>query len=157
MSIAITGSRSMFGRLQKALSNLSNEQQSRHITAKKGVHQALDDFLWLARDLETRPTRIAELIPLSPVADGHHDASGAGAGGVRYPMITSVLGKEQTQTNQSFGDLNGLISSDNSHGSITNSDLELAGGLLHLACIASTFDVRERTVLSWGENLDTTF
>ena len=33
-------------------------------------------------------------------------------------------------------------------GKITNSDLELAGGLLHLDAVARSFDTRERTLLS---------
>eukprot|EP00984_Skeletonema_dohrnii_P027723 scaffold17355_cov90-Skeletonema_dohrnii-CCMP3373.AAC.1 len=48
------------------------------------------------------------------------------------------------------------LSADNPDGT-TNSDLELAGGLLQLEAIAQTFDVRERTVLSKGDNLNTTF
>ncbi|KAL7535854.1 LOW QUALITY PROTEIN: hypothetical protein ACHAXR_006781 [Thalassiosira sp. AJA248-18] len=135
-SIAISGSRSMFGRLQKAL---SDGQQSKHITLKKGVRQALDDFRWLARDLETCLTRIAELNPLSPVADGHHDASGAGAGGVWYPS-DDICPREGTNPDQPVlwqlewhqWVWDALVSPDNPHGSITNSDLELAGGLLHL-------------------------
>jgi hypothetical protein len=33
----------------------------------------------------------------------------------------------------------------------------LAGGLIHLDCISQCYDVRERTVLSKGDNLSTTF
>ncbi|KAL3826648.1 hypothetical protein ACHAXA_009089 [Cyclostephanos tholiformis] len=42
-------------------------------------------------------------------------------------------------------------------GSITSSDLELAGELLHLDALAHAFDVRECTILSQGDNLSTTF
>ena len=49
------------------------------------------------------------------------------------------------------------MSAENPRGTITNSDLELAGGLMHLDCLAQTFDIRERTVLSHGDNLNTTF
>jgi hypothetical protein len=42
-------------------------------------------------------------------------------------------------------------------GSITNSDLELAGGLLHLDALAQSVDICERTILSQGDNLSTTF
>ena len=79
MSIALPGSRNLFGRLQHALAC----RQSKHrITLRRGVHQALDDFRWLVEDLDSRPTRLAEVVPLRPVADGLHDASGVGAGGV---------------------------------------------------------------------------
>ena len=50
-----------------------------------------------------------------------------------------------------------LVTDKNPGGIITNYDLELAEGLLHLDAIAQTFDMRERTVLSKGDNLNTTF
>jgi hypothetical protein len=74
-------SRHMFGCLQQALF-VSTKLR---VSLKKGVHQALDDFRWLATDLQSRPTHIAELVPLCPAAEGHHDASGAGAGGAWFP------------------------------------------------------------------------
>ena len=46
---------------------------------------------------------------------------------------------------------------DNPNGTITNSDLELAGGLMHLESLTQAFDITERTVLSKGDNLSTTF
>jgi hypothetical protein len=58
MSIALPGSRNMFGRLQNALSLQSKSR----VTLNKGVHQALDDFRWIAQDLTDRPTRIQEVI-----------------------------------------------------------------------------------------------
>ena len=50
-----------------------------------------------------------------------------------------------------------LVSSDNPNGTISNSDLELAGGLLHLEALAQCFDIRERTVLSKTDNLSALF
>ena len=50
-----------------------------------------------------------------------------------------------------------LVSDDNPDGDISNSDLELAGGLLHLEALAQTFDIRERTVLSKTDNLNSLF
>ena len=38
----------------------------------------------------------------------------------------------------------------------TNSDLKLTGGLIHLDAITQTSNVRERTILSKGTNLNTT-
>ena len=46
--------------------------------------------------------------------------------------------------------------SENPTGTITNSDLELAGGLIHLEALAQTFDTREHTIVSKGDNLNTT-
>ena len=114
--------------------------------------------------LSSRPTRIAELVPLAPIAEGHHDASGAGAGGVWFPGQQAVLRDGwkpdvpilwRLQWPKFITD--SIVSSDNPTGTITNSDLELAGGLLHLDCAAQTMDTRERTLLSKGDNLNTTF
>jgi hypothetical protein len=160
MSLALPGSRNMFSRLQNALTLKSGAR----VNLNKGVHQALDDFRWMARDITSRPTRIAELVPLSPSAEGHHDASGLGAGGVWFPG-NNLVPREGYLPNipvlwrykwpQYI--VEKLVTSENPEGTINNSDLELAGGILQLDCLAQTFDIRERTALSKGDNLATTF
>jgi len=134
------------------------------IALKKEVHNALDDFRWMHNNISTRPTRIAEIIPLLPAAEGHHNASGMGTGGVWFlgdnitPREGSVVGKPilwRYKWPQFIVDW--LITEQNPNGIISNSDLELAGGLLHLDVISHCFDVRERTILSKGDNLSTTF
>ena len=50
-----------------------------------------------------------------------------------------------------------LITEENPFGTLTNSDLELAGGLLHLEAIANNFKVRERSILSKIDNLATLY
>ena len=74
MSLALPGSRNIFSTMQNAL----RTKKTGRIALHKGVHDALDDFRWMHADITTRPTRIAELVPLHPVAEGHHDASGTG-------------------------------------------------------------------------------
>ena len=111
----------------------------------------------------TKELRIAELVPLLSSAEGHHDASGKGAGGVWFPA--DHLAPREGTTDQPIvwrlrwprriADL--LITNANPNGTITNSDLELVGGLLHLEALAQTFDVRERTVLSKTDNLNALF
>ena len=86
MAIALPGARHMFGRLQNALSL----QSKTRVCLKKGVHKALNDFRWLANNIESRPTRIAELVPVLQAAEGHHDASGDGAGGAWFPGSSLV-------------------------------------------------------------------
>ena len=161
MSIALPGSRNLFGRLQHAL---ACRQGKHRITLRRGVHQALDDFRWLVQDLDSRPTRLAEVIPLRPVADGHHDASGAGAGGVWWPGNQVSARKGWSNQKPILWRLpwpqwvrDELVTAENPDGTISNSDLELAGGLLQLECAAQTLDIRERTVVSRGDNLNTTF
>ncbi|EJK61126.1 hypothetical protein THAOC_18432, partial [Thalassiosira oceanica] len=63
---------------------LSKKVKSR-VNLMRGVHDSLEDFRWLLNDIKRRPTRIAELVPLLAAAEGHHDASGTGAGGVWFP------------------------------------------------------------------------
>ena len=159
MSLALPGARHLFSHMQLAL---ATKIKSR-VTLSRGVHDALADFRWLLNDIKNRPTRIAELVPLLASAEGHHDASGAGAGGVWFPS-------EHIQPRDGYARrpvlwrlkwpqeiIDKLVSDKNPNGTISNSDLELAGGLLHLEAIAQTFDVRERTLLSKTDNLNTLF
>ncbi|KAL7447882.1 hypothetical protein ACHAWC_000183, partial [Mediolabrus comicus] len=129
----------------------------------KGVHDALEDFRWILADLKRRPTRIAELVPLLASAEGHHDASGKGAGGVWFPakhLVPRVGYKNQPvlwRLKWPQHIIDQLVTIENPNGTVSNSDLELAGGLLHLEAISQCFDVRERTVLSKTDNLNTLF
>ena len=161
MSLALPGSRNLFSILQLALSNSSTTGR---ISLKKEVHATIKDFKWMLNNISNRPTRIAEIIPLLPSAMGYHDAAGTGAGGVWFPT-PELHPCANTQPNQPLvwrtawphNITTSLITEANPHGSITNSDLELAGGLLHLDIIAQHFDVRERTILSKTDNLATLF
>ena len=133
------------------------------MTLTRDVHRALDDFRWLFNDITSRPTRLAELIPLASAAEGHHDASGAGAGGIWFPS-PSLKPREGFRNGPVVWRLrwpeyivNQLVTSTNPNGSISNSDLELAGGLLHLEALAQCFDARERTALSKTDNLNALF
>lgn len=162
MSLALPGAKNMFGMMQEALRSL--DKRSR-ISLKKGVHQSIEDFKWLLNDISSRPTRIAEIIPLLPSALGFHDASGEGAGGVWFPSHT--IGSRMRNRNTLHPLLwrykwpkdivDNLVTEDNPKGTITNSDLELAGGLLHLDVIAHCLDVRERTIVSKTDNLATLY
>ena len=72
MSISLPGARGLFSHMQHALTKKIKGQ----VTLNKGVHQVLDNFRWILKDVSTRPTRIVELVPLLPSAEGHHDVSG---------------------------------------------------------------------------------
>jgi len=159
MALALPGARHMFSHMQHALTN----KLGTRVSLRKGVHQALEDFRWMLDNIASRPTRIGELVPLLSSAEGHHDASGAGAGGIWFPAphLDHREGYEhkpvvwRLQWPQHIIDR--LVTDKNPQGDISNSDLELAGGLLHLEALAQTFDVRERTVLSKTDNLNTLF
>ena len=160
MAIALPSARNMFGRLQNAISPSSKTR----VDQIKGFHQSLDDFRWIAEDIATRPTRLAELILLALSVKSHHDASGKGARGVWFPgdVIDPRTGWSQeipVVWRLLWPDYitRRLINYSNPAGTTTNSDLKLAGGLIHLEALIRTFDVRKRTIVSKGDNLNTTF
>ena len=159
MALALPGAKHLFSHMQFALSN----KLKGRVALNKGVHHALDDFRWILSDIENRPTRIAELVPLLASAEGHHDASGLGAGGVWFPAehLTPRKGFDNNPVVWRIKwpqyIIDRLVTSTNPNGTISNSDLELAGGLLHLDALSQTFDIRERTVLSKTDNLNTLF
>ena len=159
MALALPGARHLFSHIQHALTN----KLGARVSLQKGVHHALEDFRWMLDNIASRPTRIAELVSLLLLAEGHHGASGKGAGGIWFPAPhldhweghehKPVLWRLQWPQNV----IDRLVTDDNPSGDISNSDLELAGGLLHLEALAQTFDIRERTVLSKTDNLNSLF
>ena len=161
MSLALPGSRHLFSQMQNALSTGTKTR----IALKKGVHQALNDFRWMHANISERPTRIAELVPLTPQALGFHDASGSkGAGGVWFPTPELVTRGDVDPNTPLLWRLpwpqdliDKLVSDDNPTGTVTSADFELAGGLLHLDALAHSYDIRERTVVSKTDNLNTMF
>ena len=159
MAIALPVARHMFGRLQNSIMPKSKTR----VDLSKGVHEALDNFRCIAQYLVSCPTRIAEIIPLSPSAEGCHDASGKGAGGVWFPGDT-IYPREGWNSDISvlccieltYYITRLLVLSNNPTGTITNSYLDLSMGLICIEAISHTFNTRERTVVSKGDNLNTT-
>jgi hypothetical protein len=62
------------GLLQAALRHQTNNR----VRLSPAVHASLDDFRWIAQDLTSRPTRLAEILSQDPTAVGAVDAAGAG-------------------------------------------------------------------------------
>jgi hypothetical protein len=176
MSLAMPGARGLFSQLQAALAS----QDNRRLRLSRGFHDALDDFRWLHADLKHRPTRLYELVPVTPTVVGTHDASGTGAGGIWLPRDHTTLRAVPLQRlNSAMTGLttvtptapvpivwrmrfpkriaDDLVSFRNPHGSITNSDLELAGGIINDEAAAHCFDIRERTTKAGTDNLATMY
>ena len=82
MSIAFSGSVGLVSVLQEAF---CHEDPTRpRLNLSESLHGFLEDFCWLATDVATRPTRIAELVPdLVPATIGACDAAGTRTG---YPF-----------------------------------------------------------------------
>ena len=174
MVLALPGASGLFSILQDALPRDPNATSRIALTTT--IQLILDDFRELYHDLLHRPTRLYELVPLTPTIHGNHDAAGHGAGGVWFPtpysvartcnVRTSPRGRKRRRTKphpvlwrmpfpKDIQDR--LVSWSNPHGDITNSDLEQLGGILHQDCGAQCFDIRERTTLSRTDNTSTLF
>ena len=100
------------------------------------------DGWWLLRDLSSQPIRIAELVPLYSFDEGHHGPSGKGTGGVWFPTA-HLIPQEGASDHPLVWRLRCpphipslLVTDTNPGGTITNSDLELAGGLFHREALA---------------------
>ena len=133
MSLAIPGSCGCFSFLQHAL-----RPGAKRIKITKHVRHQLKDFLWLANDVSSCPTHLAEVVPTPPSYYGAMDAAKSGMGGVWFSPLTNVplaitphrsnLLQQPCLWRSPFPDSvqDDLVSFKNPTGSITNSDLELA-------------------------------
>jgi hypothetical protein len=167
MSIALPGSRGLFSLMQEAL----RHQTKGRIRLSQEVHAALDDFRWLAHDLAEQPTQIYEIVPQpEPELIGAQDASGSGMGGVWFPASDALRTRHPRGSTAKSSAARGpilwrakfpneisknLVSQKNPKGRITNSDLELAAGVVQHDVAAHNFDIRERTIASGSDNTPT--
>ena len=148
MSLAIPGSRGCFSFLQHAL-----RPGARRIKITTQVRHQLQDFLWLAKDVSSRPTHLAEVVPTPPSYYGAMDAAKSGMGGVWFPPLTNVPLAVTPHPSARLQQpclwrspfpqsvQQDLVSFNNPTGFITNSDLELAGTIASDDILASAVPV----------------
>jgi len=152
MAIGIPGSRGLFSLLQNAL---KFKQKDRVRITQEMMDQLLD-FEYLVNDLSRRPTAISEIVPDLPVAIGPHDASGKGMGGAWLSATTdSNLGPILWRAKFPEEIQQRLVSWENPAGDINNSELELAGAILHQDILLQEVDCTGRTVVPLGDNTPT--
>ena len=145
ISVAIPGSAGLFSALQLALQRSSHGR----IRVTRALRHHIDAFASLAADLSHRPTHLAEIIPEAPKLLGTTDAAKAGMGGVYYdPDGNCYLWRQPFSPAVQAR----LVSADNPHGDITNSDLEHAGLLAQVSLMATTHDVRYATLVNGCDN-----
>ena len=145
MALALPGSPGCFSLLQTLL---KPNQQRLKIT--EAVRHQLLDFLWLAESVSERPTHLGEVVPTPPSYFGAMDAAKAGMGGVWFPPgppqplevqypPTERLQRPTLWRSRFPPDIQRqLVSEKNPHGTITNSDLELAGAIAHDDVLATS-------------------
>ena len=124
-SYGIPGGRGFFSPIWRAFT-----QANEMVTLTAPLKQALQDWTTILQCIGKRPTSILELTPKKPDFIGYVDASGFGAGGVWFsgeskliPTVWRITWPKEIQAR--------LVSFTNPRGTITNSDLEMAGHLLH--------------------------
>ena len=108
------------------------------ITIEGFLKQCLRDWITLLHRISSRPTHVLELTYKEPTFVGYVDACKFGAGGVWFSG-TSTLSPTVWRVVFPKSIIVNLVSQSNPHGTITNSDLEMAGLLMHwlvLECIA---------------------
>ena len=147
MTAALPGSAGLFSILQDALG-----RGDRHrVRLSRRVFDTLADFRELADSLRARPTRFAELMPVgAPVAVGACDASRRGMGGVWFtPTLPPIVWRSPfPEAIQSQ-----LVTADNHTGSVSISDLELAGTIAHKHILADALpSIAERPIWLAGDN-----
>jgi hypothetical protein len=103
------------------------------------VQHTLIEIAALIRDLSHHPTHVSELVQGSLAHTGYCNASAFGAGGVWFggkkdmdPIVWLVEWPPDTTNN--------VVSDKNPSGTITNSDLEMVGVLLHEAVLKAHLD-----------------
>jgi hypothetical protein len=134
------------------------------------VHDTLEDLRWLAQDLNTRPTRLYEIVPQpEPELLGAQDANDVGMGGVWFPTTTKLLERPESSSTAPSSTLGPilwrakfepevvrkLVSFFNPRGTVTSFDLELAAGLVQHDIAAQAFDIRQRTISGGSDNTPT--
>jgi len=147
MSMAVPGARGLFSALQ---TGFRQRQAASRIRIDRNMRDQLDDFEALAQDLHLRPTHLAEIIPDKVSGIGACDASGLGMGGVWFPNESTPLLWRAPFTAATTA---AIVSDDNPEGTITNSDLELAGIIGHQDVLAQHIDVRQRTFADLNDNV----
>ena len=167
LALAIPGTRGLFSALQETL---SQQLPDNRIRITDTLHSVFDDFRVLLADLHSRPTRIPELIPLTPTLHCCHDAAGFGAGGVLFPTPCTVSRPFSGSSGYPDGPApvvwrmpfaraitKLLVTQHNPQGTLTNTDLELVGSILQSEAAVQCFDMRERTHLQRTDNIGTLF
>ena len=162
MALALPGSAGCFSFLQEAL-----KPAKRRVSITPLVKDQLRDLQWLSDSLSSRPTHIAEVVPTPPTYYGAVDAAKPGMGGVWFPVQDReplALYPQAADTLRSpilwrapFPESiqADIVSSSNPDGSITNSDLELAGTVGHEAVLSTEVPTRHLTLCTFTDNSPT--
>ena len=116
------------------------------------MFDTISDFRALADSLATRPTRLGELVPVFPSDTGSYDACRTGMGGVWFDVLHPDAAPIVWRAPFSPDIQRDLVTADHRAGTISISDLELAGTIAHKDVLAAARHVQERTIWLAGDN-----
>jgi hypothetical protein len=151
MALGIPGSAGLLSLLQNELTQALRGRRRVHLRPATKSH--IRDLLALAGDLAQRPTRIAELFPTHPAHGyGVCDAAKSGFGGSLFPSAAlqtpPIVWREPLP--EKLQDM--LVSEENPRGTISNSDLELAGTIMQEVIWSEETSVVEKTIITGCDN-----
>lgn len=150
-AIGIPGGRGLVSPFDRALNT-----DGPFVIVSDELQDACRDFRALLRIVGTKPTHFRQLVADEPGYVGFCDASGKGAGGVWMPWETEVDLEPVVWRVQWPQDITDSICSvSNPTGPITNSDLEMAGMLLHYLVLEQLVDLKHVHVAAWCDNTPT--
>jgi hypothetical protein len=153
MVLGIPGGAGLFSQLQVALTNADGHRVKVH----QGARDHIEDLWVLAKDVANRPTHLGEIIEQQESFIGAVDASKAGMGGVWLPPTYPTEHEPDHSPivwRQPFPAkiAQKVVSFDNPSGTVSNSDLELAGTIGHADIAVHAFDCRHRTIGTCCDN-----
>ena len=153
-SISIPCGKPIMGQLDRYLAT-AGKTNKRYINMTDELRNILRDWSALLRLVGRRPTHVKELVEHRPQYQGFVDASKWGVGGVWFGGTSSMIPIVWfIEWPQEIRDQ--FCSSSNKTGTITISDLELTGILLHWLVLEQAVDtttLKHNSVAIWCDNL----
>ncbi|KAL7571454.1 hypothetical protein ACA910_019209 [Epithemia clementina (nom. ined.)] len=147
MVLGIPGGQGLFSQLQLALT-----QSDKHrVCLDQGAQDAIKDFLTFALNLTQQPTSLSELFPTKPTFVDACDAAKTGMGGVWLPDSAHdppVVWRKPFPLDIQRQ----LVSFNNPNGTISNSDLELAGTIAQVAVLPPHHQLAAQTLAICSNN-----
>jgi hypothetical protein len=155
MVLAIPAAIGLFSVLQEAL-KLGDGHRVR-IPPPPHTHTFLQDFVLLVEYVGSRPMEISEIVTdSSPTTHGACNASVLGLGGVHFfPLRNGQFLPMLWRSCWPTAIPKRLVSGSNPHGSITNSELELAATIAQFDILTQSIDIHSHAIHNLSYNSTT--
>jgi hypothetical protein len=151
VALILPGTKGLFSPINRAL---KGDPLVIGLGKSSEVRAALLDLATMVTSLSSRATHVKELIPNDDHYYGYCDACATGAGGVWFSgerTIEPLVWRVEFET----AIASQVVSDDNPHGRLTNSDLEMAAVLLHYMVLHQEVDMRFARAGALSDNTPT--